>query len=506
MHQPPPARLAVAGLIEGFYGRPWSWDERVEVMRFCAERGMSHYVYAPKDDPKHRHDWRAPYDGAELDGFRRLVGEGGLEVGFAVSPGLSMDYGDGGDRTALLAKLEQAVDVGITLVCLALDDIPLRPGLGDEHAGITAWLHDRLGERARLLLVPTEYIGTASSPYLDALSAAVPPDVPIAWTGASVVNDAVTAAEATARANALGGRPPLLWDNYPVNDGLMGDRLYMGPLWGRDPGLLAACSGYLANPMVQPRCSKLPLASVAAWLRGEDPVDAWAREAGEARVFAEACDGSVPRALVAALSEEGDGPGWPGPATRLARWLEEAAHCDAPGLEDEARPWLDQTRAEAGVALLGLRLYQATRPVVTIDADGHGRAAAVDPDRIVALAFRLAAAWREVRRGPASVMGARWSFRPALDHRPGGGWRLRRDALEEDHSAVDRLARLALAAASEATGGPLWVGADGDAVTLGDDGSFQVAPGAVVLARSGSAVTRASVPARPPVEDGRLRR
>ena len=60
---------AVSGIIEGFYGRPWTWDERAEVMRFCHDRGMRHYVYAPKDDPKHRAEWRSPYDTDELDGL-----------------------------------------------------------------------------------------------------------------------------------------------------------------------------------------------------------------------------------------------------------------------------------------------------------------------------------------------------------------------------------------------------------------------------------------------------
>ena len=65
------------GVLEGFYGRPWTWDERVEVSQYCAARGMTHYVYAPKDDPKQRHDWRIPYTDDELDQFRRLAADGG---------------------------------------------------------------------------------------------------------------------------------------------------------------------------------------------------------------------------------------------------------------------------------------------------------------------------------------------------------------------------------------------------------------------------------------------
>ena len=56
------------------------------------------------------------------------------------------------------------------------------------------------------------------------------------------------------------GRRPLVWDNFPVNDALMSPSLHMGPLWGRDADLADECSGYLANPMVQPHASLLPLA------------------------------------------------------------------------------------------------------------------------------------------------------------------------------------------------------------------------------------------------------
>ena len=88
------------GVIEGFYGPPWSWDLRIEIAAWCAERGMRDYVYAPKDDPKHRHDWREPYDAVELAGFERFATDGALVLGFAISPGLSIDGDSEVDRRA----------------------------------------------------------------------------------------------------------------------------------------------------------------------------------------------------------------------------------------------------------------------------------------------------------------------------------------------------------------------------------------------------------------------
>lgn len=496
---------AIRGLIEGFYGRPWSWDERAGVARHCAERGMTDYVYAPKDDPKHRERWREPYDAAELDGFAGLVADGAVRVGFAISPGLSVDWRAADDRRALAAKVDQVVAVGVDLVCLALDDLPMRPGAGPLHAELTAWLAGHLEGRADLLLVPTEYVGTGSTPYLDALAAGVPAGVPIAWTGDAVVNDRVTAAQATARAAALGGRPPLLWDNHPVNDGLMADRLHLGPLWGRDPALAGVCCGYLANPMVQPRASLLPLASAAAWLRGEDPLAAWVAEAGDLLVFAEACDGAVPSALVHALARAVDGPGWQDAARPLAGWLQAAATCGAPGLDGEAEPWLDQVRAEAEVGLTALRLLQACRPLVRLDPSGLGRAVPPDDDTAAALAFALLATWPPLRRAVPQVLGVRRGVQPALGQRVDGRWAFLPAVVTEDRNAVDALARLALAAvAGLAPPERPTVTTDAEPVEVGDDGTFAVPPGASALVRCGPFATLVQPPAAPPLADPRL--
>ena len=474
------------GVIEGFYGRPWTWDERVEVARWCAERGMTDYVHAPKDDPFHRERWRDPWPVSELDGFRRLAAQGGLRVGVAISPGLSIDYASAADRATLLDKVTVT---GADLVVLALDDIPNRPGLGEAHADLTAWLAGAVD--ATVAVIPTEYVGGRPTPYLEALAAGVPDGVAIGWTGTSVVNDRITTAEAEERSAALGGRAPLLWDNFPVNDGMMGDRLFVGPLEGREPGLLGALGGYLANPMVQPRASMLPLASTAAWLRGEDPAAAWKAEADALgwRVFAEACDGRSPRHLVDALDMEGGGPGWVLPARRLHRWLSAAAGCSGP---EETAEWVEQVHAEARLGLTALRLYAATKPALTVSRDGAGRAAPASDEDVLLGTMKVMDRWPAVRRSPISVLGVRLGFRPAFTQRPDGGWAYAPDALEEGDNAVDVLVRVALdEAAAMAAPGELTVWSDGEQVPVADDGSFTARPGATVVARSGKGATGA---------------
>ena len=500
-------RDGIRGLIEGFYGPPWSWEDRAHVMAACHRWGMTHYVYAPKDDPLHRERWREPYPAAEVARLAALAAAGTLEVGFAISPGLSMDPDDAGDRAALAAKVDQVVAAGIRLVCLCLDDIPVAPGLGPPHARLTSWLAEHLAGRAEVVLVPTEYTGQVATPYLEALAAGVPADVPIAWTGDTVVCDEITPAQADQRAAALGGRPPLLWDNYPVNDSVMGDRLLTGPVRGRPAGLPERCSGWLANPMVQPRASLPALASVAGLLRGDDAEAAWRSGLAELGVatFAEACDGEVPRSLVAAALAA-DGPHWGPPVGALDRWLREAVACGAPGLEDEVGPWLAQVHADAGLARRAVRLLQAARPVVRLDDRGRGRAAGPDHAGLAEQAMVVAASWQLARRAEVSVLGPRCSLRPVIAQWPDGTWAYRGGSVQEGANALDDLVRGALdlvGSLDRRILGPLEVSADGAALPVGGDGAFAAPPGVPVTVTCGT-TTRVAPGEGPPLPDRRL--
>jgi hyaluronoglucosaminidase len=421
------------GLIEGFYGRPWTWDERLEVMAWCHERGMTHYLYAPKDDALHRDRWRDPYPADDLAGFERLVDSDTLQVGFGLSPGLSIDYDSPEDRATMMAKIAPLLDLGVRFVCLALDDIPPAPGLGRRHAQLTSWLREQLADRAELILVPTEYTGTASTPYLDALAAGTPHDVSIAWTGVTVVCDRITVEQARARADALGGRAPLIWDNYPVNDAIMADRMFLGPLRGRDAGLVEVCSGYVANPMVQPLASRLPLASCAGWLRGDDPTEAWTVDADALgmRAFAEACDGEHPRRLVAELHDTSDGERG-AVLDRVEGWLDALRAFDPePRIAEELAPWIEQAARERGLWRAAVRVLRA------IDR-GDRNAATTEG---MGLMYR----WPGARRGDVSVMGPRFSFRPVFGQWPDGSWRFDAASVQEDLNASDALVRTALA-------------------------------------------------------------
>ena len=47
------AEIQFRGFIEGYYGNPWSHEDRIDLMKFGGEIKMNQYVFAPKDDPYH---------------------------------------------------------------------------------------------------------------------------------------------------------------------------------------------------------------------------------------------------------------------------------------------------------------------------------------------------------------------------------------------------------------------------------------------------------------------
>lgn len=409
------------GIIEGFYGTPWTWEDRHLVGDVLAGAGMDTYVYAPKDDPLHRERWREPYPDDELARFAQLAGAGALRVGVGISPGLSMDPASPEHRRELLAKVDQLVGTGVSLIGLLLDDLDPAPGLGRAHGALTAWLRDALDPSVELFMVPLHYTGTTASPYLRELVAEVPEEVPIGWTGRYVVNRTISAQDARAWTEAT-GRRPLLWDNTPVNDAVMAGHLFAGPLRGRDPDLPAHLAGYLANPMVQARASLPALRSAAAWLRGEDPEAAWSAALGDDRVLLEGCDGALPVELAEA-GLAGDGAA----LDRLAAWVQEAKACGVGGLGEQVRPWAEQLAAEAAVCDVALQ-------VLRIDLDEARR-----------LAPLLLLLWPEVRRSEHQVLGGRGSVVPALGQDDESRWVAAPECLLPPSSVTDRLVEAAFA-------------------------------------------------------------
>lgn len=71
---------------------------------------MDSYLYAPKDDYKHRAYWRELYTVEEAEHLGSLITaakDNGIRFIYAISPGLDIGYSNTKDIGALKRKLEQ---------------------------------------------------------------------------------------------------------------------------------------------------------------------------------------------------------------------------------------------------------------------------------------------------------------------------------------------------------------------------------------------------------------
>lgn len=259
------------GVIEGFYGRQWSWSWRERYAGWLAEQGFEAYVYAPKGDPYLRKHWRQPWPEEMLLHLRRLSGVcqgAGIQFGIGLSP-IDLDRGFGvAEREILARKLDEIAQLRPGLLCILFDDMRGdEPGLAALQCDVLGWIR-QCCPASRLMFCPTYYswdpvlrqvFGEMPEGYLEALGQGLPPDVDIFWTGNQVCSPGYQADDFVAVGAQL-RRAPVLWDNYPVNDGRRISRfLHIGPIDGRPPELAGWVAGHFANPMNQPALSMLPL-------------------------------------------------------------------------------------------------------------------------------------------------------------------------------------------------------------------------------------------------------
>lgn len=298
------------GVVEGFYGPAYSHAERLAFIEDIGRFGMNRYLYAPKDDPLHREQWRTPYPDTAMDEFSQLITCGhaaGVSVGFAISPGLSIRYSDPTDTSALTSKFLAFRELGSRFFALALDDVPSTlqhegdraayTSLAEAQVALTHAIAEAVGKDVLLWFVPTDYVGIdhgidggiGDDNYLSILGASLDPRIEVGWTGRTVVSPQITTSEAAARSKVL-RRKLLVWDNVPVSDGPMRPMLHLGPFVGRDRDLPDHLSGVLLNPMEHPRASRLTVHTAADYLADPgtyDPERSWVRAATELGAGAE---------------------------------------------------------------------------------------------------------------------------------------------------------------------------------------------------------------------------
>lgn len=256
----------VRGIIEGFYGDPYSIAERKTLLGLMAQLGMNTYVYGPKGDSGHRVDWRVPYTGDIATALRTLVTDAhalGIEPIWAVSPAWdgggmpmkSIRYSSEADFAVLTAKLDDMRTIGFSRFALFVDDIAPSFYYAEDNTAFSSVAagHASLANRmlayvratdpaARLYFVGRDYseYQTTWKEYNTVLGAELDDGIDVLWTGPLVYSPKITTADCE-KANQLLGRKVSIWDNHPEKVVAMS---------GRSGDLPTAVDGFFANPVM----------------------------------------------------------------------------------------------------------------------------------------------------------------------------------------------------------------------------------------------------------------
>ncbi len=255
------------GVIEGFYGNPWSHQDRLRQFEFYGQNKMNIYVYGPKDDPYHRAHWREPYPADEAARLKELVEaahKNKVQFVWAIHPGGDIKWNKA-DSVAVVNKLEKMYDLGVRTFAVFFDDIWGEGAKGDKQAGLLNYVTDQFVRKHTdvqpLIMCPTEYNKAwAGREYLPTLGTTMYPEVRIMWTGNSVVD--MIEANDMEWINSQIKRKAFIWLNYPVNDYCQ-SRLLMGKTYGNGLDIADMVSGFCSNPMEYAEASKVSLFSIA---------------------------------------------------------------------------------------------------------------------------------------------------------------------------------------------------------------------------------------------------
>lgn len=273
----------IQGYAEGYYGRLLSWDERLAVLNMLSAVGQNTYFYAPKEDVRHRWQWRTPYDGDWRAGFALFCQQAksqSIAVVAGVAPGLDFDFTDlrgGADFNLLLGKCRQLLSDGADHVSLLMDDIDAdfhrrNAGIKSEglaHARLANSLSDALAKP--LWVTPRIYaneLATDTPEYLPNFLGVLHLDHKLLYCGSDVVAREASI-ESLAEVTSLTEHEQILWDNLYAND-YCPRRLFIGPWVGRE-----SSSSVLLNPTGHVHTDCLLLDVMASCKGVSEPLTIW---------------------------------------------------------------------------------------------------------------------------------------------------------------------------------------------------------------------------------------
>ena len=261
------ADVASRGFIEGYYGNPWSTEDRINLMKWGGYYKLNSYFYAPKNDPKHNAKWRELYTEEELNTLIRPLAEAGnaskcrfvyaLHT-FMYNP-VRFDGNYQADLKAVQDKLAQVIEAGVRQVAILADDAGNVGGNNYNKflTDMTAWLAEMKKTypdlKQTLPFCPQEYMYNGQEYYKN-----FPENVQIVMTGGRVWGEVNQNFTNTFTNNA--GRGPYMWINWPCTDNSKSHLIMGGYTTFLHPGVdPAKIQGIVLNPMQQSEPSKVAI-------------------------------------------------------------------------------------------------------------------------------------------------------------------------------------------------------------------------------------------------------
>ena len=268
----------VFGVVEGFYRRPYTFAQRLDLIDFLSELGLNTYIYGPKADPYHRKHWRRAYPRQKLKQLSELnktSQKKKIRFVYALSPVHQLEL------PAVIEKIAKMQSVGIAHFSLFFDDIKviLSESTAKKQLDVVNGLYEYLKRESKgtsLSFCPTQYRGFRETSYIRTIAEYLHREIDIFWTGSKVVAPAITE-EDVDRISHLLKRPVLIWDNIFANDYLPG-KIHRFPYRDRSPHIIGKIKGILLNPMNNYRASKPLIRTAARYFDDPDnynPVLAW---------------------------------------------------------------------------------------------------------------------------------------------------------------------------------------------------------------------------------------
>lgn len=291
------AEVEFRGFIEGYYGNPWSLEDRIDLMEFGGEIKMNQYVFAPKDDPYHNQRWRELYPEEELEKISALAQAGNESKCFfvyALHPFMNSainlsDASYEAEVEILKAKFAQVIGAGVRQIAILEDD-----AVGESAAHIArllndmnAWLHEMKKTypdlKTDILYCPTCYMSTTNSK-LNVINKQVNGEIHFVMTGGKIWGE-VSNSFADGFYNGLAadgeGRYPYMWVNWPCNDNTKTSQIMGGHNYILHTGVDGSkYEGIILNPIQESEPSKVGIFTAAdycwqTWDTAEEGDQAW---------------------------------------------------------------------------------------------------------------------------------------------------------------------------------------------------------------------------------------